>query len=161
MVLSVFAAAVCLAHSDSLRPRQEERVSSMDQKTMSRLVDDWTWTYRGGWGASGPSWVVPADVDGVLIFLKGAHPGRPEPSKLLLTANGTVPKGRDPKRTLANVKKAVAPVAVGAYDSHRYYLETVIDLTRGVTLNEVKSRIRAFAGTVRPYVDPIKTARKK
>jgi len=133
----------------------DETIYRLDGDTMGSLVRKWGWVYKGPWGSSGPSWVEPAQIQGVLVFLRGAHPGHPVPERIRVTMQSEVPKGLDAKRYIAEATKRVAPVHVGLFSETRFYMDTEIDLAKGMRPGELKRRLVNFAATVKPYATQV------
>jgi len=130
------------------------RIDCMNGSDAVYLVDQWKWQYRGSFGASTPSWVFPADVDGTLVVLQGAHPGQLIRDRVLLRANSDVIPSSEMVKKIESLKRSLKGIRVEEAAGPRISFISEVDLAGGMTLREFKGRIQRFARAVAPHVKP-------
>jgi len=129
---------------------EDQRVDALDNTDTAFLLDSWGWVYRGPHGGSSPTWVQFAWVDGVLVFVAPACPGKILRDHLTLTVGCDVSK--DAAKAASEIqKKFPKNVTIGEMGSTRLFFATDIDLSNGLAIKELKAKMLDFATRVSPY----------
>jgi len=133
---------------------ESQSVDCLDPGDVAFLVEHWNWTYRGGFGFSGPTIPVPAEVDGTMIVIDRPHPGYLIRSHLVLSAGQAVAKDVDGAALVARLKKKFPTIQIEIDAYGNLDCRKELDLSGGMKLSKLRSEIKDFANKVGPYVKP-------
>ncbi len=124
-------------------------VDCLTQGDVFSLAKQWGWEHKGPWGGSGPTWAVPMDVHGQLVFISPSHPGRLEPWRLNLVAAVERPSSMSDAGWKSFARATRSGVAKDLETDQTVRFAASVDLRGGVTVHSIKQSIETFVSKVR------------
>lgn len=115
-----------------------------DSVSLERVTRSWGWTWKQGWGGSGPTWAFPNTVDGALVWLGGVTDPQLAGRAVQISTAISIPKTTNPQFWVEKTQESVDWAGISASSNDRVNFYAPIDLRKGVSLGDLRRRIQEF-----------------
>ena len=140
---------------DWSRYRFDERlaIDRADEVSLFRLTESWGWTFRpkGPGGSSDGEWLIWTTIDDREVHLSEGFNDGPDPTSFVVSSSFILPQSTDPETWAARWEKSQPEFVFFASKDRRAGVRMSIDLSKGVTLGDLRHRIQAFADLTRRW----------
>lgn len=123
------------------RPFDDDVIDTADLGTFMRIVDAWRWRVDKFQAGSGNGWAIPIAVAKRRLVLRGVFSRNQEIS---VQADFHLPQGADLNRWLETCRRRLPEARWVRGDEVGASVTLPIDLTKGVRLGDLRSRIESF-----------------
>jgi hypothetical protein len=130
---------------------ENQRIDALDDYDMRFLIKHWGWAYKGGFGGSSPTWMVPSTIKGLMVVIAPAHPGKLIRNQLFVGASFEARAGIDAESHAKTIRAKLKGWEVSVFSETRLGVSLTIDMAGGISLRTVKNRLEDFANKVSPF----------